>query len=101
MLLGVKLKQPAERLDYDFLYEEWLGDSGDTINSVTVTVRPSGQLSQGHLAATAASLDSTDSVQKIWVEGGTDGQEYTIEVTATTVAGRVKQDELGIRVQEF
>lgn len=96
MLLGVKLKQPDERLDYDFLYEQWLGDSGDTIDSVVVSVRPAGTLS-----ATAASLDPTDTVQKVWVEGGTDGQEYTIEVTATTVAGRVKQDELGIRVQEF
>jgi hypothetical protein len=101
MLLGVKLKQPDERLDYDFLYEEWLGDSGDTIDFVSVAIRPPGQGSQGHLAASAAPLDPTESVQKVWVEGGTDGQEYTIEVTATTVAGRVKQDELGIRVQEF
>ena len=96
MLLGVKLKQPDERLDYDFLYTQWLGASGDLIDSVVVSVRPAGALS-----AVAAPLDPTSTVQKVWVEGGNDGEEYTIEVTATTVAGRVKQDELGIRVQEF
>ena len=96
MLLGVKLKQPAERLDYDFLYDQWLGDDGDAIDSVVVSVRP-----VGGLVATGAPLDPDGTVQKIWVEGGDDGEEYTIEVTGTTVAGRVKQDELGIRIQEF
>lgn len=96
MLLGVKLKQPDERLDYDFIYDTWLGSSGDAIASVVVSVRGTGGLN-----AVAAPLDTEGTVQKVWVDGGSDGEEYTVEVTVTTVAGRVKQDELGIRIQEF
>lgn len=94
MLLGVKIKQPDERLDYDFLYSEWIGTSGDELDSVVVEIVGTGSLS----ATPALTLPN---IQKVWVEGGDDGEEYTIEVTATTLAGRIKQDELKIIIQEF
>ena len=94
MLVGVKIKQPDERLDYDFIYDDWFGTSGDTIDSVEVNVVGTGTLDV-ELAI------SEPTVQKIWVQGGSAGEVYKIEVTITSVAGRVKQDELEIRIQEY
>lgn len=94
MLLGVKLKQPDETLDYDFIYTDWFNGNGDTIDSVVVDVSPTGGM-------TATPTAPVGDVVKVWCVGGTDGDIYTVEVTVTTVAGRVKQDELEIRIQEF
>lgn len=93
MLLGAKIKQPAERLDYDIHYDKWFGDSTDTVTGATVVVRPNTMLA-------TAQVGSPTSI-KVWCEGGTDGQEYSVEVTTTTDAGRIIQDELTIICQEF
>jgi len=94
MLLGVKLKQPDERLDYDFIYDDWFGIGGDSIDTVIVNVR-------GSTSMTATPALPEPRRIKVWLDGGTNGDSVTVEVTITTLAGRIKQDELQIQIQEF
>jgi len=95
MLLGVKIKQPDEVLDYDFIYDDWFGNSPDSIASVVAELVPG----DGSMTAVAATPEATR--LKVWLTGGTDGDIYKLEVTITTAAGRIKQDELEIQVQEY
>lgn len=92
MIVGGVIQQPDEVLDYDFLYSDWL--SGDSIASTVSAVIPTGEL-----AATA--VQASDTEIKIWVSGGLPGSSYIVEVTSTTVAGRIKQDELEVYIEEF
>lgn len=94
MLVGVKIKQPADILDYDFIYTEWFGVSGDTIDTVQVDVTPA-------LGMTATPALPSADIVKVLCAGGNDGEIFKVEVTVTTVAGLVKQDELEVRIQEF
>ena len=91
MILGVFIKQPAEKLDYDFDYSEWL-DSSDDIASVDVS------------ADTGITVESNSIVGqrvKAYLSGGTHGSTYKVECTVTTDAGRIKQDEIKIKVKDF
>jgi len=93
MKLGAALQQPDERLDYDFLYNEWFGGTPDTLAAFSAEVTPSG------LTLTAAVASETKG--KIWVSDGVAGTTYYIAVTATSTAGRIKQDELEIIIEEI
>ena len=101
MLLGKFQKQPAETLDYDIDFSEFLSD-GDTLvtsgtppvpSPLSVTVSPTG-LTLGPTIA----IQPT--VVKQWVSGGVDGQRYKITLTVTSNAGRVKQVEFTVRVKD-
>lgn len=91
-MLGIKQKRPADVLDYDLSYEDWLTDD-DTITTVTTTVSPTGEL-------------EVDSVQvanpdvKVWVSGGENGATYDVNVTISTDGGRVKEECFKIRVKD-
>lgn len=91
-MLGIKQKRPADVLDFDVDYEDWLTDD-DTITTVTTSVLPAGEL-------------EVDSVQvanpevKVWVSGGVNGSTYDIEVTAATTGGRIKVECFKIRVKD-
>ncbi|MFA5630345.1 MAG: hypothetical protein WC997_02435 [Porticoccaceae bacterium] len=93
MKLGRKTKQPAERLDYDVVYGDWLANTDDTIASAQVTATPPG--------IDIDVVQVSDHRVKVWLSGGTDGETYKIEVTAETAAGAIKQDEFDIRVKEY
>lgn len=94
MIVGGVVQQPDEVLDYDFLYADWFAGLTDTVASVTAEVIPSGEL-------TATAVKSADTEIKVWVAGGVSGNTYMVEVTTTTTAGRIKQDELSVLVEEF
>lgn len=87
-------KQPADVLDYDIDYSAWLPDN-DSVSSVSFSVAPNGLLVDAAIV-----LDGGKRV-KLWVEGGENGVTYKVDVTATTVLSRVKQDELRFRVKEY
>lgn len=93
MKVGAVIQQPVEELDYDFNYSTWFGTTGDSIDTVAAVATPAG--------LTLLPLKSSDTVAKVWVSGGVDGTTYYLEVTVTTVGGRVKQDELEIIIKEF
>ena len=92
MILGTYTKQPADVLDYDVDYAEFLNGT-DTLASKTVTATPTG-----------INVDSSTIVGtrvKVWLSGGTNGVTYKVTVTATTGDGRVKQDEFKVKVKDY
>jgi len=102
MLLGKFQKQPAETLDFDIDFSEFLSD-GDSLQTtgnpavpdpLDVVVSPTGSLTLG------PTLVRDGLIIKQWVSGGTDGQKYKITITARSNAGRVKQVEFSVRVKD-
>jgi len=91
-MLGIKQKRPADVLDFDVDYEDWLTDD-DTITTVTTSVSPSGELA-------VDSVQVSNPEVKVWVSGGENGSTYDIEVTAATTGGRVKVECFKIRVKD-
>jgi hypothetical protein len=83
-------QQPSEVLDYDLLYGDWL-TQGDALLSTVATEAPAG------LSAVAIVVGTK---VKIWVSGGVNGTTYKIDVTTTTVQGRIKQDEIVMKIAE-
>lgn len=91
-ILATYVKQPIDRLDYDFDYSQFLAGA-DSIESATFLVEPEG-----------LTLDSTvvePTFTKVWISGGDVGTAYIVNCTVTTAHGRIKQDEIKIRVKEF
>lgn len=89
--LGSFKKQPVEKLDYDIDYSAWLTDN-DGLNSAVATVDPPG------LQLPSPTVSSPR--LKLWASGGTSGTTYKVSITATTDDGRIKQDELSIKVKD-
>lgn len=90
-ILGKFVKQPADVLSYDFDYTPWLEDLDDTIVSHTMVIEP---------GATIVTHARQAGVIRVFVAGGTDGQQYKVTCTATTAGGRVKQAEIVIKIKE-
>ena len=90
--LNTFTKQPADRLDYDFDYKAFLLGN-DTIIDAVFTAEPVG------LGTDTPVVEPK--YAKIWVYGGVAGTTYKITCTVTTEHGRVKQDEIKIRVKEY
>ena len=85
-------KDPDATLDYGFDWSAWLA-SGETISTVDWTI------------ATGLDEDSLGEVTgsdtaKIWLSGGTAGENYSVACLITTSAGRVDERTLTIRVLE-
>lgn len=102
MILGTFIKQPAENLDYDIDFSEFLS-SGDTLqttgtppvpNPLSVTTTPAG------IAVGSTFVIKDGKAIKQWLSGGTNGVKYKITLTATTNGGRIKQVEFVVRVKD-
>lgn len=92
-MLGVLTKQPADFLDYDVNFEDWLTED-DTVASSGAVVEPAGEL-------TVSDILISNPIVKLWLAGGVDGKSYKVTVTTTTAFGRVKQAEFRIRVKDY
>lgn len=101
MILEKYVKQPAETLDYDIDFSEFLSD-GDAIvttgtppvpSPLSVSVTPSG-------LTIGSTFVISDNVVKQWLSGGVDGVRYKVTLTVTTNAGRVKQVEFVVKVKD-
>jgi len=84
-------KQPNELLDYEILYEEWLG--GDTIQDAQAVI--DSQL------ITIADTTFSDTSVKVWLEDGLDGDKAVVTVTIQTMLGRRKETEFRIKIKEI
>lgn len=102
MILGTFIKQPAEYLDYDIDFSEFLS-SGDTLQAtgsppvpspLSVTVAPSG------ITIGPTFVINNGTGIKQWLSGGTNGVRYKVTLTATTNGGRIKQVEFVVRVKD-
>ena len=90
-IIGRFTKQPSESQDYDISFVDWLTALSDTAASFTATA-------EAGITLGATSL--TAGVVKVWLSGGAAGTNYKITVRLTTAGGRIKEDEIVIRVKE-
>jgi len=93
MILNRYTKQPADRLDYDLEYADWLS-AGDALLSAVAVVEPVGGVTLDDPL-----IDGTR--VKIFASAGANGMNYKITVTTTTVLFRIKQDEFYVRVRDY
>lgn len=91
-VIGSYVQQPSDRLDYDIDCTDLVG-LDDSVASVTVTTTPAAGLTVN------AIVNPNNDGVKAWVGPGAAGS-YKLDVTVTTTLGRIKQDELKIRVKE-
>lgn len=91
MKLGKFIKEPADVLDYDVDFSEWI-PSSDSIATATPTA---------DTGITLGLTTITGNTVKQWVSGGTDGATYKITLTVTTTGGRTKQVEFHIKVKDY
>jgi len=88
MSLYMRVKDPIDKLDYGFDLAKWLAD--DVIATATWAV-PAG--------ITKVAESNTTTVTRVWVSGGTAGEDYDLEVTVTTAAGRTWQRTITLKVR--
>jgi hypothetical protein len=95
------LKDPDAVLDYKFDWKastngtgdsDWLA-SGETISSRTVTV-------QTGLTKDSDSLTDTNTSVTVWLSGGADDTDYTVECEIVTSASRTDQRTMIVQVRE-
>ena len=100
MILGTFTKQPNEVLDYDIDFSDFL-PTVDSVASVAKTIETNPDpLAVTTLVLGANSISASGKVVKQWVSAGTDGQTYKIQLTITSVGGRVKEAEFRVKVKE-
>lgn len=90
-------KQPSEVQDYDVDFAPWLTGLADTISSFVVAAEAVGDV------GTQPDVDAVAHIGnriKVWLSGGTDGAACKVTVRVTTVGGRVKEDEIIVKVKE-
>jgi hypothetical protein len=106
-------KQPGETLDFDVSYADFLHVRSDTFNlidpesSILIDVEDGITLEQFQLISgyTAPEPGETavllaNSVVKLWLSGGVDGETYKVTIKGTTAGGREKHSEIQITVKE-
>ena len=87
-------KQPAEILDYDFDFSDFLTGSGDTLASSVVTADVG-------VTVMSKTDNTTDGTVKVFLSSGTDGTTYKVTCLITTSAGRKKEAEFKLKVKEL
>lgn len=88
-ILNKYTQQPADRWDYDFEYNV----PTDSIEDAVFTVEPAGLILDGKVVM--------PTFTKIWISGGDVDVTYKVSCTITTTRGRIKQDEIKIRIREY
>lgn len=86
-------KQPADQLDYDLDFSDWLTPT-DTITGVVAVSNVPTELE-------VLSASVTGPLVKIWLRGGVNGTTYKVTSTISTQEGRIKELEFKIRVREL
>jgi hypothetical protein len=97
MIIGAVVQQPNDRLDYDVDFAKWfVSPTEDFIIGATASVVPTGEL-----AASVIVPPDDNQMVKLWLSEGVDGSDYIVTVQISTNAGRVKEVELEVAVEEF
>lgn len=93
MLLATFRHQPADQLDYDVDYTDWL-PAGDAVATAVLSIDKVGMTILDPLVV----ADST--ALKLWVQSGAVAGLYKVSITMTTVLGRTKQDEVKFKIKD-
>lgn len=92
MTLDTVTKAPSDLLDYDFDFSRWM-PSTDRIVAATAEIDGS--------TAIVSRVDTDDTKARIWVSGGSSGDNGAIIVTITTFEGRAKRVAATLRIKEI
>lgn len=104
-------KQPAEVVDYDLDYNDFFDerDDADQIVLMTITSDPTFGVGGGDLQLGPGSQPDwqllpsragLNRIGKVWIGGGTDGEDYIVTFKVTTELGRLDEGEFRVRVRE-
>jgi hypothetical protein len=74
-------KVPAAKLDFQMSWVPWL-DDGDAVATANWTA------SAGITISSSPAPSLTANVATVWLEGGTEGNVYTLTCSITTTGGR-------------
>lgn len=91
MSLTTLNKQPAELMDYDVIFDDWMTPT-DSIVNAAVTISSPDLLNP--------TTTISDTRVKLWLSAGLDGQTYKVTTTITTNDGRIKQAEFKLKVKD-
>lgn len=99
-ILGTFRKQPADVLDYDIDFTDWLAaaDPDDTLQTVSSNVSDITYGSDFVLGASTI-FDSGRQV-KVWTSQGNNRDVVKITTLVTTVNGRTKEVDWRLRIRE-
>lgn len=96
-------KQPAEVMDFQFDFTDWLADRTDTIVGtpvVTSALVPASPPIADTTPLVIGSVAELGGIVRYFTSGGTDKCKYEITCTFFTNGGRTKQDEVILAVKE-
>lgn len=91
-MLGSLTKQPNDRVTFAVDFNDWLDEVQDAIGIV------GAESDDPELAV--LNVSHADGVVTIWIEQGVHGGSYKVTVTMQSLAGRVIENEVRIRVRE-
>ena len=92
MIIGIIIQQPVDNIDYLIDATSIVGIEDELVAFDTSTV-PDG--------LTVISLINDTHTGTLWVSGGVANTEYKIDMDFTTEKGRVRQDELIVKIEDF
>jgi len=95
--LGKFTKTPVERKRYALEYADWL-DTTETVSSVTFTVTP---IDTVPLVVDASSISSSGTEVVFFINYGTTGTTYTLDIQITTSGGQIKEDQILFVVKDL
>lgn len=95
MPMTIYTQSPNDRLDYSNDWTRWL--NGDTISASSWSISPDGQL---EVADGAYSPSNTTTNTRVWLAGGTAGNEYEVRNKITTTAGRIAERTFVVKVEQ-
>ena len=90
-------KHPEDKKRYIVDYSKWL-DEGETIASVYITVVPD---TTSDFNVPFNQIDNTQTRVSFFVDGGNDGETYSVVIKMTTSAGQVKIDHITFIVSDI
>ena len=92
MIIGVIIQQPIDKIDYLIDATSIVGVEDELVAFDAHTI-PDG------LGVIAIINDSHTGT--LWVSGGVANTEYKIDMDFTTEKGRIRQDELIVKIEDF
>jgi len=92
MIIGIIIQQPVDNIDYLIDATSIVGIEDELVAFDTSTV-PDG--------LTVIALINGTHTGTLWVSGGVADTEYKIDMDFTTEKGRVRQDELIVKIEDF
>lgn len=104
--MKVFTKQPREILDYDVDMTEWFSTiPGDEIDSVDIIVTSMAEEPTELIVGPAPHTDvvligTTPVVFKVWLGGGSEYVDYTVNCIINTLQHRKKEVEFKIKVRD-